>query len=154
MHDGSPHYAAEPVLAAGRTIRSRAGLHFTFQPGSNKSTFNMPFHGMMRLQTLCSPAISRLILEVVLTGICLCLSLPMFCARCHACQAQSAFCPIHCRTKISEQRVRVKKDDQYIKLYIWKFLYIYLEFFIVIHLMLRILLRPYAYMCVNMTGKK
>lgn len=55
------------------SIRSCTGLRFTIQPESSKSTLNRPFHGMMHLQTLCSPAVSPLILQVVITGI---LSLP------------------------------------------------------------------------------
>lgn len=60
------------------SIRSCTGLHFTIQPESTKSTLNGPFHGMMHLQTLCSPAISPLILQVVITGIFLCPSGPHF----------------------------------------------------------------------------
>lgn len=56
--------AREPVLAAGRTI-----IQDLVSPFSWKSTLNGPFHGMMRLQTLCSPVISPLIPQLLQTNV-------------------------------------------------------------------------------------
>lgn len=58
------------------SITSGTGLRFTIQPESSKATHNRPFHGMMHLQTPCSPALSPLIPQVVITAISLCLSGP------------------------------------------------------------------------------
>lgn len=56
--------AREPVLAAGRTI-----IQHCVSPFSYKSTLNGPFHGMMRLQTLCSPVISPLIPQLLQSSV-------------------------------------------------------------------------------------
>lgn len=64
---------AKPVVATSRTMCPLEVVQASCNQ-SSKSSLNGPFHGMMHLQTPCSPAISPLILQVVITGIPLSLS--------------------------------------------------------------------------------